>query len=347
MRTSLAAFGLYLVGAALGAGWAVISAERAGELSPAPASWPEPMAQAAAAASRTPPPPPATGPLRVLFLGNGILEENDLTGIVGGLAAAAGLAPLDAVVDGPGGFSLSRHVSAGRYREHLASGRFDFVVLQEQSQRPAFTVERQARMVDPPVRTLVAAARAAGATPVFFTTWGRRGGDPAFEPGDTYDAMQERVIASYSRLAAEHRALRAPVGDAWQRMLRERPELPLWKADGSHATLLGTYLAACAVYAVLYRRPVTGNAHTAGVDPALAERVQAAVDAAVEVTAGGRRADGPVAGVVAAEPGGRCPDDYDPVEDVCVHRALALPADERLRLVINFKAGLVAPVVEP
>lgn len=344
MRTPLLALALYLLGAALGAGWAVISTEAASSSQSAPIE-PGPASASAAASARASP-EPAPAPLRVLMLGNGILRENDLAGIVAGLAAADGLAPFEAVVDGPGGFSLARHVAAGRYRQHLSSGSFDFVLLQEQSQQPAFTRDRRAAGMDRSVRELVAATRAAGARPALFTTWARLGGDPGHHPGDSYDAMQERVIAAYSELAAEHRALRVPVGDVWQRIRHARSELALWKADGSHPTLLGTYLAACTVYAALYDHAVSENTYTAGVDSEVAAWIREAVDATLRVSPRPPRGE-PVPGIVAAGAAGSCPRDYEPVDDVCVHRALAVPTEERLRLVISFKAGLAAPVVQP
>jgi hypothetical protein len=47
----------------------------------------------------------------------------------------------------------------------------------------------------------------------------------------THDGQQERLSATYARLARENRALLAPVGTAWS-LLRG---LDLYQSDGSHS----------------------------------------------------------------------------------------------------------------
>ena len=53
-----------------------------------------------------------------------------------------------------------------------------------------------------------------------------------------------------------------PVALAFEEAYRQRPDIKLHKEyDGSHPDLIGTYLAACVVYASLYGRSPVGNSY--------------------------------------------------------------------------------------
>jgi len=63
--------------------------------------------------------------------------------------------------------------------------------------------------------------------------------------------MQTEITKQYSLLANEIGATLVPVGLAWQRARTLRPGFPLYDADGSHPSPLGTYLTACMFYGAL------------------------------------------------------------------------------------------------
>ena len=66
----------------------------------------------------------------------------------------------------------------------------------------------------------------------------------------------------YVSVGNEVGALVIPVGLAFEEAYRRKPELKLHKDyDGSHPDLIGTYLAACTVYASVYGKSPVGNAY--------------------------------------------------------------------------------------
>lgn len=74
--------------------------------------------------------------------------------------------------------------------------------------------------------------------------------------------MMRRTAAMYVEVGNEIGALVIPAGLAFEEAYRRRPEIKLHhELDGSHPSLLGTYLAACTVYATLYGRRSEGNAY--------------------------------------------------------------------------------------
>lgn len=74
--------------------------------------------------------------------------------------------------------------------------------------------------------------------------------------------MMRKVEDMYLAAGNEAGALVIPVGLAFEEAYRQRPGIQLHKTyDGSHPDLIGTYLAACVVYASLYGKSPVGNAY--------------------------------------------------------------------------------------
>jgi hypothetical protein len=65
-----------------------------------------------------------------------------------------------------------------------------------------------------------------------------------------------------------------PAGLAFARAHRQRPELVLHASDRRHPSLAGTYLAACTVYAALFKKSPEGLKYTAGLDAGTATFLQ-------------------------------------------------------------------------
>jgi hypothetical protein len=74
--------------------------------------------------------------------------------------------------------------------------------------------------------------------------------------------MIARVEDMYVSAGNEVGALVIPVGLAFAEAYRQQPDIKLYKDyDGSHPDLIGTYLAACTVYASLYGKSPVGNTY--------------------------------------------------------------------------------------
>ena len=76
----------------------------------------------------------------------------------------------------------------------------------------------------------------------------------------------QNIVATesmYVEVGNEIDALVIPVGLAFEEAYRRMPALRFHHPDGTHPSLLGTYLAACTTYATLYGRSPVGNAYRA------------------------------------------------------------------------------------
>ena len=201
-------------------------------------------------------------PPRVLFVGNSFTYYNNglnhhyrelVREIYGGLGGRARLLA----------------ISGGQLPEHraglmslLRAADWDIVVLQGFSRGPIDDELGDAFRAS--AREFSAAIRKRGAEPVFFMTWAYTG-----KP-----EMTALLDSAYTGIGRELGARVAPVGRAFARVTRERPDIALRMVDEKHPTLAGTYLAACVFYAVLHDKTPAGMNYAAGLDRETASYLQ-------------------------------------------------------------------------
>lgn len=216
-----------------------------------------------------------TRPCRVLFLGNSFTQVNDLPRLVAQLTEA-GTEPVhfEYEMRAPGGETLQAHARSNEVAALLHGRSWEWVVLQEQSRVPAYEGPTRTAFMYPAARQLDALARACGARTVFYETWGYKKGDPQQGPGDSFEAMQQRLVDGYATIARELSAAVAPVGPAWARAHAARPGLELWGPDGMHPAPAGSYLAACVLYTVFHGHAPVGNPFHGGLSDADARFLQ-------------------------------------------------------------------------
>ena len=209
---------------------------------------------------------------RVLFIGNSYTYVNDLPNTLVKLAQSGGQR-LEIGMAAPGGWSLSDHLKSSETLDQIKASKWNFVVLQEQSMVPASDPVRNSQMY-PAARGLNVKIKENGARLMLFDTWGHKAGWPENGmPG--YESMQQAVNYGYLTLGQELHATLVPVGYAWLALWRKNPTLSLWQEDGSHPNELGTYLAACVFYAVLYHKSPEGltRGNLSSPDAALLQKI--------------------------------------------------------------------------
>ncbi len=151
-----------------------------------------------------------------------------------------------------GGWTLEKHSAHGGTLKKLRQGNWDLVVIQDHSLHPGSPDSEREKVMDPCVKIFADEARAIGAVPLLYQTWGRRDGDERI-PGDDFYAMNERVRHGY-RLASRHAGGVAivPVGDAWEREYRAGRGRELYHEDGSHPSAYGDEISAREFYRVIF-----------------------------------------------------------------------------------------------
>jgi hypothetical protein len=195
----------------------------------------------------------AARPLRLLFIGNSYTYFNNLPEMFAKLAEA-GHQQVETRMTAPGGWKLQDHWNKGEALKVLHEGRWDYVVLQEQSTLGLnVVIDGQPRVTSdevfrPYADKWAAEIRKAGAQPVFYLTWARKA-----TPDD-----QSVLNDAYVRAAKANRATIAPVGIAWNQVRQQHRSIELFYMDGSHPSPSGTYLAACTFYATVFHASPVG-----------------------------------------------------------------------------------------
>jgi Domain of unknown function (DUF4886) len=204
-------------------------------------------------------PTEANAPKHALFLGNSYLYYNDGLHIhARRMASAADPEHAKAY-----SFKLVA-ISSGSLRMHdikrdLIPGElgikepFSFVVLQGNS--GAALSEKKSKDFETTVTAFAKEAGKHGVRTALYMTHAYVKPNKKASPD-----MMGKIEKLYLDVGNKIGALVIPVGLAFQEAYNERPGLKLQQSyDGSHPTLLGTYLAACVVYASLYDRSPVGN----------------------------------------------------------------------------------------
>jgi hypothetical protein len=216
---------------------------------------------------------------KVLFIGNSYIFTNNMPQMLQQMATAMG----DTLIfdqSVPGGYTLQQHSTDANTISKIFSQQWDVVVLQEQSQRPAFPPAQVAQDTYPYAHILDSMVRASGACTetMFFMTWGYKNGDPTncavYPVICTYEGMQQRLRESYLQMAADNQAIVAPVGAAWKTVRDSFPGINLYSPDNSHPEIAGSYLETCVFYASIFHKNPYGCTYLAGVPAADAAKLQ-------------------------------------------------------------------------
>ena len=219
----------------------------------------------------------------VLFIGNSYTYVNDLPGIVQALADSAGGDKIAVETVAEPDFALVDHLAMGTAQKEIAKGGWAFVVLQ---QGPS-SVEVNRDTLRLATKAFASGITAVGAKPALFSAW----------PTSDRRVDYPRAIESYRLAAADVNGVFLPVAGAWLEAWSRDSTLPLYAPDGLHASGLGSYVAALAIYAKLLGKPAVGlpatlklrSGATLSINKEVARKVQEAVDQVVGGMANGNR----------------------------------------------------------
>ena len=215
-------------------------------------------------------------PLRVLFIGDEYTSANGGIHAAVRALAAARARPLECVASTASGKTLVWHWESGAGRRRVSAGKWDYVVLQPS---PVESTADALKLLDV-IGSFAGEARKAGAETLVLDT------AIEFEQSKAQRALTDGL----GRLSEKSSARVIPAGVAARLALAEDPSLQLRGEAGRPLPPAITYLAACAVYGVLFDDRVEGlpstvttaPGRTLAVVPAQAKVIQSAVD--VETT---------------------------------------------------------------
>ena len=143
-----------------------------------------------------------------------------------------------------GGKDLAYHLAEPATEKLIGSQKWDFVILQEQSQKSGLG-GKSSQGFHNAVASFSKIIRDTGSTPCLYLTWGRKAGDkknPKIYPD--YQAMQKKISTAYFKAGKNNQARILPVGLAYSKVKQQDQALfeSMYKKDGSHPSAIGAYV---------------------------------------------------------------------------------------------------------
>ena len=183
-----------------------------------------------------------------------------------------------------GGKDLAYHLADPATEKLIRSQKWDFVILQEQSQKSGLG-GKSSQGFHNAVASFSKIIRDTGSTPCLYLTWGRKAGDkknPKIYPN--YQAMQKKISAAYFEAGKKNRTRILPVGLAYSKIKQEDQALfeSLYKKDGSHPSTIGAYIVSSVFWAGLTGKDPTAIKWRGGIEKSKAIRIRQAAQSALE-----------------------------------------------------------------
>lgn len=206
--------------------------------------------------------PPKT--YNILFIGNSYTYYNDMPTAIFQQFAQAGGYDVEVTAITKGSYRLEAFADPndayGAQVEQALTGekQYDFVILQEQSSRPA---NNNADLFYAAVRNLSAQIRAHGAVPILYSTWGWETGRENLETnGWTNETMTWKLAASYQAIGDELQIPVSHVGLAFYDIYTGDSGIDIYHTDKTHPSYAGSYLVAATLYATIFEADPTSVA---------------------------------------------------------------------------------------
>jgi len=183
--------------------------------------------------------------MKILFIGNSHTYYNSMPKIVMDIFAQTGK-NIHATMLCEGGKGLIYHCNRKDTRFNIKHGNYDYVVLQDKA-----TDFNEEEFLEGGRTIQDKYLSQTTSKPILYMIWARQA-----EPEN-----QARITEAHKILASEIGAKIAPAGEVWHKILREHPDIALYREDGNHATPLGSYLAAVVLFYTISgrRRPIKLN----------------------------------------------------------------------------------------
>lgn len=182
--------------------------------------------------------------MRILMLGNSFTFFHDMPDILSAMLSA------EVAAHTRGGAMLAEQLNpqtdmGARTLKALAEEKWDYVVLQEQSNAP---VTKKAAFLKS-AAGLCSLIKENGAKPVFYATWAYKEGSQKLDTMKmSYEDMDRQLCESYHQAARENGALVADVGSAFTAV---RGFVELYEKDDYHPSQAGSVLAAATLARVI------------------------------------------------------------------------------------------------
>ena len=213
--------------------------------------------------------PKAPDEIWVLCIGNSFTFHHNADDLLREIAAKEGL-KMQIGEYLKGGQTFGQHLKLEGTQKALKGGPYDYCFLQDQSVNPArYARDGKTQVLDD---LLELRDRVAAASPdckiILEHTWSYSGKEAG--GFGTQEELEKYLLEGSRQMAKKARVGYSPIGEAFQTVYTDRPEIHLLGRDNKHQSLAGAYLKACVNYLMMARKPFSAHAADCGLAPEVA-----------------------------------------------------------------------------
>ena len=200
--------------------------------------------------------------IRVLFIGNSYTYYNWSPYMLKEIAWKEGL-DVEVALSAHSGFTIEKHSTHSVTKSFVEAGGYDYAIVQEYNDRIAVigadmkkgSLSTDASKFVSDMKNMISEIKKASpsVTALVEMSWGTKTGTGSLIKTNwtDYPTMQGYVTEGTKHVAAESGVGYTLLGEAWEKVRSERPELEMYHTDQHHPSYAGSYLKACVNYLTL------------------------------------------------------------------------------------------------
>ena len=230
--------------------------------------------------------------IKVLFVGNSYTYYNWSSYMLKEIAWKEGL-EIDVTLSAHSGFTIERHLAHAITTARISEGGFDYAIVQEYNDRLAVigadlakgSLGSDAAKFTSDMSSIITSIRKASPSVVALveTSWGTKTGTGSLinTSWTDYKTMQKYVTNGSEHVASQASVQRTLLGEAWEKVRTERPDIEMYHTDLHHPSYAGSYLKACVNYLTLSGKKFGSSPCDCLLDPSTAAYLRSVAESVV------------------------------------------------------------------
>lgn len=213
--------------------------------------------------------PKAADEIWVLCIGNSFTYHHDADVLLQDIASSQGVR-MQVGKYLKGGQTFGQHLGLPETQEAINAGNYDYCFLQDQSVNPArLARDGKTEVLDDLINLKSRIIRKSpDCTVILEHTWSYSGKEAGGM--GTQDELDKYLRKGTKTMARKGHTWYSPIGEAFNRVYKERPDIHLLDKDDKHQSQEGAYLKACVNYLVITGKRFSGPVACGGLSPATA-----------------------------------------------------------------------------
>ncbi|MBQ2103091.1 MAG: hypothetical protein II479_05945 [Bacteroidales bacterium] len=213
--------------------------------------------------------PKAADEIWVLCIGNSFTYHHDADVLLQDIASSQGVR-MQVGKYLKGGQTFGQHLGLPETQEAINAGNYDYCFLQDQSVNPArLARDGKTEVLDDLINLKSRIIRKSPDCNVILEhTWSYSGKEAGGM--GTQEELDKYLRKGTKTMARKGHTWYSPIGEAFNRVYKERPDIHLLDKDDKHQSQEGAYLKACVNYLVITGKRFSGPVACGGLSPATA-----------------------------------------------------------------------------